>query len=107
MFVLYLDVGKRGEVRGYAGASVNLLVRSDVYGTLDGAHFDSAVSNFNDVDYAGVVGAAGEYRLNTVSFVLDVRFVGSLASVVSGADAKLRAFEFTLGLGIPLGKDHF
>lgn len=107
MAALYLELGSWGEIRGYAGGSVNFLVRSSIGGTLDGAHFDKDVNSINGVDYAGVAGATYEYRLKTVAFAFDARFVGSLASIVGDGDVRLRAFEFSLGLGIPLGKDHF
>jgi len=107
MFTLFLPIGGQSEVRGYVGASVNFLIRSSVKGTLDGHHFDSEAENVNAQDYSGVVGAAYEYRFSSVSFAFDARFVGSLTSIVDGADVKLRAFEFAIGLGIPLGVGHF
>jgi hypothetical protein len=107
MFNLFFDIGGNSEVRGYVGASVNFLINSSVKGTLDGHHFDSEVENFNDMDYSGVVGAAYEYRFSSVAFAFDARFVGSLASIVETEDVKLRAFEFAIGLGIPLGVGHF
>ena len=107
MFTLFFDIGGNSEVRGYAGASVNFLIRSSVKGTLDGHHFDSEGENVHDRDYSGVVGAAYEYRFKTMAFAFDARFVGSLTSIVDGADVKLRAFEFAIGLGIPLGVGHF
>jgi hypothetical protein len=107
LFTVFFPFGGNSEVRGYAGASVNFLIRSAVSGTLDGHHFDSEAQNVNDLDYSGVVGAAYEYRMKSVAFAFDARLVGSFTSVVDGGDVKLRAFEFTIGLGIPLGEDHF
>ena len=106
-----LPVGETSEVRGYIGGSANFLISSQLTGTLDGRHFDSPVENVNDIDWAAVVGVSYEYRLDTVAFVFDARFVGSLQSVEDSPDfdanVKLRAFEFTIGLGIPLGAGHF
>jgi len=106
-----LPVGERSEVRGYAGASANFLTSSQITGTLNGFHYDAPADNVTDLDWAGVLGLSYEYRMHTVALVFDMRFVASLGSIEDApdldADVKLGTFEFAIGLGIPLGADHF
>ncbi|MCH7548305.1 MAG: PorT family protein [Candidatus Krumholzibacteriota bacterium] len=104
-------VGEKSELRGYAGISANFLVTSQITGTLNNQFFDAPAENVNGIDWAGVVGFSYEYRMDTASVVFDLRFIGSLQSIEDSPDldfdVKLRAFEFAVGLGIPLGEGHF
>jgi len=106
-----MPVGEKSEVRGYAGVSANFLMSSQIVGTLNSQFFEAPADNVSDLDWAGVVGFSYEYRMNTASVVFDMRFVGSLQSIEDSpdidTDVRLSAFEFAIGMGIPLGGGHF
>ena len=103
-----LPTGQSGYLRGYAGASLGILVNADVEGTLRGQDFEADISDLvKDIEFDIVLGASYVYEFSSWSAIGDGRYSLGLNSLDdSDLDMvlKTRTWEVSLGVLIPLAR---
>lgn len=110
LMAAHMPVGGETYVRGYAGPSFNILTRAEFTGTLGGVEVSGVnlQDGLKSFDGSLVIGASFVYDPGKASGWVDARWNLGLSSISDTAvdrQIKNRAWEFAIGVGIPLARE--
>jgi hypothetical protein len=101
---VYFPVGEQARIRGYIGPTFAFLTRAEANGTLDGQSVEKNVSDaFDDADITVMLGVGGQWVLDRVNVLLDVRWDIGATNISKVPDTAIRTSTLliTAGIGIP------
>jgi hypothetical protein len=101
----HMATGRNSFARAYSGPSFNFLASANFDGEIEGQPQKVDIKdNISSMDFDLVIGGGWTYETHTASIWFDGRWVLGLVSIDNNSDRQIinYAWEFALGVGIPL-----
>lgn len=102
---VYYPVAETARIRGYIGPTFSFLARAQADGTFNGESGTRDIKDdFDDADITVMIGAGGQFELERVTLLLNLRWDIGTTNISKVPDTEIRTSTLlvTLGVGIPL-----